>query len=214
MKKLSFKKKSINDEIITNEPHPVKDRSIKHIFKMNFLPFTFLIYSVVIIAVVLLFMSGLTDEPPDIPEDNTDSNIWTAQELSEDIVSEGIDSSLLYNSLSDGDAIIIKDTITNISYNQNTDNTTVKFSNVVGYIGDLIFEGNLTSLYATGDHVQVYVTIKLKTFTLEPPDVLSEITYNLEIFEKQWGGTEYFVKKMATSLKGLKPLPQSSIILV
>ena len=61
MKKLSFKKKSVNDEIITNEPQPVKDRSIKHIFKMNFLPITFLLYSVVIIVVVLLFMSGAVD---------------------------------------------------------------------------------------------------------------------------------------------------------
>ena len=211
MKKLSFKKKSVNDEIAINTPRPVKDRSIKHIFKMNFLPITFLIYSAIIIVVVLLFMSGLP-EPSNVPNGHSvDSNIWSAQELSEDIVSEGIDSSLLYKSLSDGDAIVIKDTITDISYNQNTDNTTVKFGNVVGYVGDLVFEGDLTSLYATGVQVQVSVTIKLKTFTLEPPDVLSEISYNLEIFEKQWGGKEYFVDKMATSLKGLKPLPQSSI---
>ena len=58
MKKLSFKKKSKNDEIITNEPQSVKDRSIKHILKMNFLPIIFLLYAVIIVAVVLLFMSA------------------------------------------------------------------------------------------------------------------------------------------------------------
>jgi len=58
MKKWSIRKKSVNDEIIANEPRPVKNRSIKHIFKMNFLPITFLIYAVIIVAVVLLFMSA------------------------------------------------------------------------------------------------------------------------------------------------------------
>jgi hypothetical protein len=56
MKKWSIKKKLINDEIATNEPRPVKDISIEHILKMNFLPVTFLIYAVIVIAVVLLFM--------------------------------------------------------------------------------------------------------------------------------------------------------------
>jgi len=84
MKKLSFKKKSVNDEIITNEPRPVKDRSIKHIFKMNFLPITFLLYSVVIIAVVLLFMGGNTDEVDTVGtvgQDDELSNLgWTNTE--------------------------------------------------------------------------------------------------------------------------------------
>ncbi len=56
MKKWSIKKKLINDEIATNGPRPVKDISIKHILKMNFLPITFLVYAVIVIAVVLLFM--------------------------------------------------------------------------------------------------------------------------------------------------------------
>lgn len=56
MKKWSIKKKLINDEISANEPRFIKDISIKHVLKMNFLPVTFLIYAVIVIAVVLLFM--------------------------------------------------------------------------------------------------------------------------------------------------------------
>jgi hypothetical protein len=56
MKKWSIKKRLIKDEIATNEPRYITDISIKHILKMNFLPIIFLVYAVIVIAVVLLFM--------------------------------------------------------------------------------------------------------------------------------------------------------------
>ncbi|GAI87977.1 unnamed protein product [marine sediment metagenome] len=80
----------------------------------------------------------------------------------------------------------------------------------VVYVDNLLFHGDITSLYATGDQVQISVTVKRVTFTLESPDVLTEMTYDLEIFEKQWESKEYFVANGA-SANGLKPLPQSSI---
>ena len=127
------------------------------------------------------------------------------------MVSEGINPSLNYNSLNDGDSIIIKDTImTNPQYDQNLDITTLEFDYFIGYLGKHVFQGDLTSLYAMGDQVQISVTIKRVTFTLEPPDVIMELTYDLEIFEKQWESVEDF-EANGVSPNGLKSLPQSSI---
>ncbi len=216
MKKLSFKKKSVNDEIITKEPRPVKDRSIKHIFKMNFLPITFLLYSVVIISIVLLFMAGSSDESSEISGDNDNSNIWMAKELMDDMVLAGgmTSISIEFGSLKDGDFIIIKDTISDIDYDSDVDVTTVTFEWTIGdsvQSMELKFEGDIRGLYKTGDQVKISVTIKYVSFTLEPPDVLQEMTYEMEIFEKQWVSEEFYADTMATSLQGLKALPQSSI---
>ena len=73
MKKWSIKKKPINDEIATNEPRPVKDISIKHILKMNFLPVTFLIYAVVVIIVVILLMGWPLEDSTKGSGDTDDS---------------------------------------------------------------------------------------------------------------------------------------------
>jgi len=62
MKKWSLKKKSVNDEISANELRPKKSISIKNIFKMNFLPITFLAYSVVVILIVMLFINFFKEE--------------------------------------------------------------------------------------------------------------------------------------------------------
>lgn len=57
MKNWSLKKKSVDDEIAANKPKFQTNLSITHILKLNFLPIIFLVYSVVVILVVLLFMS-------------------------------------------------------------------------------------------------------------------------------------------------------------
>ncbi len=127
------------------------------------------------------------------------------------MVSAGVNPSLNYNSLNDGDSIIIKDTImTNPQYDQNLDITTLEFDYFIGYLGKPVFQGDLTSLYAMGDQVQISVTIKRVTFTLEPPDVIMELTYDLEIFEKQWKSVDDFVANGVSS-NALEPLPQNSI---
>jgi hypothetical protein len=56
MKKGFIKKKLITDEISANEPRLIKDISIKHVLKMNFLQIMFLVYAVIVIVIALLFM--------------------------------------------------------------------------------------------------------------------------------------------------------------
>jgi hypothetical protein len=56
MKKGFIKKKLITDEISANEPMLIKDISIKHVLKMNFLQIMFLVYAVIVIVIALLFM--------------------------------------------------------------------------------------------------------------------------------------------------------------
>jgi len=57
MKAWSIKSKSVKDKIVGNEPKFQKDISFAHILKLNFIPVIFLIYSIIIIIIVLLFMN-------------------------------------------------------------------------------------------------------------------------------------------------------------
>ena len=115
---------------------------------------------------------------------------------------------ILYDSLEDGDTLIIQDSVTNISYDSNTDATTVTFEWTEGEMtGSLnpVFEGDITGSYQTGDEVKITVTIKHVTFSHEG------MSYDMELYEEQWESQDYFISNAGSALGGLKPLPQSCI---
>ena len=73
-----------------------------------------------------------------------------------------------FDSVNDGDTLIIQDTISNISYDSNT--TTVTFEWAEGNTtGSLVlsFEGDITDSYQAGDGVKITLKIKRVKFTYE-----------------------------------------------
>lgn len=144
----------------------------------------------------------------------------TAKEFNDDMISVSSETgfSMLYNSLKDGDTLIIQDSISEINYDSNTDETTVtfKWSEPEGE-GTLTtsrhfqFDGNITQNYLVGDGVSITVHIKHITISID------NFEYNLEVFEEQWISEDYFSENVPNFFlisQGFKPLPQSCIIKV
>lgn len=121
---------------------------------------------------------------------------------------------IIYTTANDGDTIIIKDNISNLSYDEISDTTTIAFEwERYGSIdtSSFLFEGNITNQYSAGDRVNITVTIKRVTFLYEG------INYDLEIYAENWVNVDYFQDK--TTLldnidQGFKPLPSDIIEIV
>ena len=118
---------------------------------------------------------------------------------------------MIYESLSDGECIIIRDNISMVTYSEEDDKTTITFSwyedqytktHVYYY-----FTGNITDIYKVGDEVEI-------TLTLKHVDIETNSTkYNIDIFEEQWDSEQYFINNVQSILidKGLKNMDPSII---
>lgn len=118
---------------------------------------------------------------------------------------------MIYESLSDGECIIIRDNISMVTYSEEDDKTTITFSwyedqytktHVYYY-----FMGNITDIYKVGDDVEI-------TLTLKHVDIETNSTkYNIDIFEEQWDSEQYFINNVQSILidKGLKNMDPSII---
>lgn len=144
---------------------------------------------------------------------SNDRILMTAREHAEDraVVIYFSNIKIFYYSLNTGDTIIIQDTISNISYNINSDTTTVSFNwDVNGSIETLyfLFEGNIINQYHEGDKVNITITIQRVTFSN------NGINYDLELYAECWENEEYFKEHLRSPLniaQGLKPLPSNLI---
>jgi hypothetical protein len=203
LKKWSIRKKSVNNEIVANEPRPVKNRSIKHIFKMNFLPITFLLYFVIAASLVFLFVGdNVNPVGNDVNGGGTTGNtvIMTAQQYNDDIdftldTSEGWVMNVEYRSLEEGDTLILKDRIYKIERQSfSVDATSISFD-VDDYtrIGvdaseiAILIEGDITDEYEVGDNVRITVTVKHFEYTNET----SGATFDMEVFEEGWNQNSF-----------------------
>lgn len=163
---------------------------------------------VVLICGVILFACGCIQQN----DDNTGNTvIINAKEHSDDKYTDTdwiTYISIYYISLEDGDSLIIRDIISNIYYDSETDTTAVKFNwtdNGVNSSFAIVFAGDLSGTFQSGDEVNISVKIKHVTFSY------GDMNYDLEIYEEQWENQEYFVSNVGSALGGLKPLPQKSI---
>lgn len=163
---------------------------------------------VVLICGVMLFTCGCIQQN----DSNTGNTvIMTAKEHSDDKFTDTdwiTYITIFYNSLEDGDSLIIRDIISNISYDSDTDTTTVTFEwteNGVTSSLTPVFAGDLTGSFQPGDEANISVKIKHVTFSYE------DMNYDLEIYEEQWESQDYFISNVGSALGGLKPLPQRSI---
>lgn len=174
----------------------------------------------IILVLLVVGLSGCTD--------NSGNGVaktvtMTAKELQDDINGNTDVQTFLiigYNSVDDGDTLIIQDIISETRYNSEVGATELVFPYDFSYdsegFTDVLyssyvtfwFEGDITSNYVVGDEVKITVIIKRVSFSY------STFDYDLELFDEQWESEEYFVSHISSDTKGFKPMPQSTIELV
>jgi hypothetical protein len=172
-----------------------------------------LIVSIITLIIsLLIFFSGCLNLGGNDDEKNPQNAvIMTAREHNEDITIKTHTNnsySKLYNTLNDGDLLIIKDIIDIISYDNKMDATLVLFEwreDGNSSFLEIIFDGDLTPICSLGDEVEISVTIKYVNFTYE------ELNYEMEIYNEQWVSEEFFKTDLEVGRDGFKPLPQNII---
>ena len=130
----------------------------------------------------------------------------TAKELNDNTkwVNSNTTFSLLYDSYEDGDTLIIKDTISTITYDKTFNATGISFIWDNGtQIRNFAFKGNITDSYKNGDKVKITVHLKHVTFSYNGKN------YDMEIFAEEWESQDYFIKNFDTY--PFKFLPASCI---
>jgi hypothetical protein len=170
------------------------------------------IVSTILLTIILIvFFSGCLDLGGNGDDNNQNAVIMTAREHINDLtLKTDIEGgySLLYDSLENGDKLIIKDTISDIFYDEKIDETKITF----GWTEDgeqqfleLFFEGDLTETYSHVDEVEITVTIKYVNITF------AGFIFEMEIYEEQWISEEFFRTDAEAGGDGLNPLPKNSI---
>ncbi len=105
-----------------------------------------------------------------------------------------------YQSLDEGDTLVIRDTINTITYMQAFGFTSIDFAS--SYTDDaVIIEGDITNNYSSGDNIILQLTIIRDTFTWEDTKTGELWTYNLECIKEMWD----------TEQKTPVPIPSSCI---
>ncbi len=173
-----------------------------------------IIFLIIIIFIIIGFIQigGIyIDINDSIDKQDSIELIMTAKEHNSDIeidtnIADGY--KLLYNSLKDGDRLIIRDVISSISYYPEVDATKIVFEwseNEKNDSLEVFIKGDITSEYFKGDEVKISVTIKYVNF------IFNNYSFEMEIFNEQWESEEYFYENAGTILLGFKPIPKSAI---
>ena len=157
---------------------------------------TITIFAILCIGLVI-FLSGCNEqENGGTTTGNTVT--MTAEELNDDMNIETDWTTymkILYDSLENGDTLIIEDTIDNISYEPIIDRTVIIFdiSEGEGMTSSLNypFEGDISDIYQIGDQVKITATIKHVEFTFEEDG--ASMDYELEIFDEMWTTQEEYI---------------------
>jgi hypothetical protein len=146
-------------------------------------------------------------------DESNDNYIMTAREHYEDrrVVIYFSNIRIFYNISNDGDTIIIQDYISNISYDEISNTTTISFKwDDYGTIRLLyfLFEGDITNIFNIGDNVNITVTLKRVTFSYEG------VNYDLELYAESWENQDYFEGNFINPsdiYQSLKPLSSDLI---
>jgi len=167
-----------------------------------------------IFLIFIIFLSGCIQFGTDVDDKINQKNkliFMSAKELNEDITrdlnwSDGF--SLQYNSLDDGDQLVIKDFIDGIYFNEEFTYTKIRFEwnmdNDSNFF-EIKIQGNINSSYNIGDEITISITIK------EVKLIYNGFEFDMEIFKEQWVDEEFFKSDIDLGGDGFKPLPQSCI---
>ena len=83
-----------------------------------------------------------------------------------------------YNSLDEGDTLVLNDTISVITYHENVNFTAINFETLLNY--DFEVEGNITGMFGPGDTVEIRVHIIGVRYNAEVPPL-----YDIWVFERE-----------------------------
>jgi len=161
----------------------------------------------IVVLMLVALVSGCTENKTTDNGGGATGNTYTmtAKEVQNDMTMDSDWSTyvkILFNSLEDGDTLIIHDTIDDISHSSDTDRTTITFNTSEG--GDMTsslnypFEGDITGSYQIGDEVKITATIKHVEATYEQDG--SSMDYELEIFEEMWTNMDEYIATQGGAL--------------
>jgi len=140
------------------------------------------IFCVLICLIIGIFNSGCLDNG------DTDATIMSFKELADDYnVDSNNDTKEViqqFQSLDDGDTLLIQDTITNISFIQSDNSTWIEFSSSPGEIFSIA--GDITNDYGPGDTIEIRMHIGSDVFTEENPSTGEMWTYDMEVMIEGW----------------------------
>jgi hypothetical protein len=162
-----------------------------------------IVASLLVCMLAVVATAGCLEDGGDTEADAT----MSMQELSNDY-SQSTDQAnmtmvLFFKSLDEGDTLLIKDIIENITYDEQNQSTSISFASTPQYaqgqIPQLRFEGDITDDFSPGDAVGVTTGIVNVTMTQQSQQ--GKITYHYETFEEGWDAAN------ETSV----PFPESTI---
>jgi len=89
-----------------------------------------------------------------------------------------------FESLDDGDTLIIRDTINNTIYSEPVQYSSVEFVSSPGT--SFPIEGNITGTFKKGETVEIELHIINTTFTMQYPSTGELWTFTVETFQEGW----------------------------
>ncbi len=208
MKIWDKKEESISSKYIKREKKP--EKTIKDKIKFNFVPIIFISYALIILIILLAIfvISNLPENNGNEEEQNIVT--MTAKQYFEQIKVDTDWSTffrLKLQSLDEGQTLSINDSLSNISYSNEYNYSTITFSFYKsGFQESLSFdiEGNVSEEFNKFDKVNLTVNIIHKIFTYEG------IEYDIEIFKQQWTSKDEFLLNFSPIIgKFGLPLPKN-----
>jgi len=168
----------------------------------------------IVVLMLVALVSGCTEESSNNNGGSADTKTltMTGEEMSNDMTLDLSENGMIigYNSLDEGDTLIIEDSISKIEYNSTNDWTKITFetgdaSSSMGITSVFFYiQGDQTSSYQVDEQVKITNAIKHVQFTYQGA------SYNIELLEDQWESEEYFTSHIMTG-NYLKPLPTTAI---
>ncbi len=165
-----------------------------------------IVASLLVCIVAVVATAGCLEDGGDTEAKATMSMQGISNDYSRSMDRANMTMTLSLGSVDEGDTLIIKDTIDNLTYNQQNQSTSISFASTsqsaaMGQAPQLRFEGDITDEFSEGDTVAVTTHIINVTMTHNDPQTGQTITYHYETFEEGWDAEN----------EASVPFPQSTI---
>jgi len=107
-----------------------------------------------------------------------------ANDLASDYNNQTKTATYWFQSLNDGDTVIVHDTIHNVSYSQSEDHTNIEFNSLLER--SFAIQGDITHDFATGDTIEIKMHIISLTFTQSMTSTNEDWTIKMETMKEGW----------------------------
>ena len=113
-------------------------------------------------------------------------------------------ATISFDSLIEGDTLVLQDIIYDLSYSKNDNMTTISLSPKL----DIYFEGDMSETYEIGNEVRI--TVKILRVTFDHEYYGTTTRWNIELYEGHWEDAEYFTSHISSTTPYV-PLKESVI---